>query len=123
MNKLQYKLNYLKEQRIIKKYEKYGLIYGDGCSYACIGYDPRLSFYEKKFKKWEKKYEKLGYISIPFKHFISAGGYGSEKYKEYMYKKHEGCVRNMFLSSICKYGTRSCSVKEHLPQINDGTVA
>ncbi len=72
----------LYEKFIIWGYVRYGMIYGDAVSYMCYSDSD-----ERWFTFFEKRYVDLGYESIPFDEFVTAGGYVGESHlTPFLYK-------------------------------------
>lgn len=78
------KLRKIIEDFIVRKYVKYGLLYGEHQSFFPIGIDPSFDKIKKKYNKWKERYERLGFYPLNDDLFLEAGGYGYTKYEKYL---------------------------------------
>jgi len=65
-----------RHDRIVAKYVKTGLSYGEMLSYQPMGNVLGVDVMEAAFKRAERDYVGLGYEAVPLDAFVRSGGYG-----------------------------------------------
>ena len=65
-----------RRDRVVAKYVKVGLSYGEMLSYQPMGNVWGMDVTEASFKRVEAEYVGLGYEPVPLDAFVRSGGYG-----------------------------------------------